>query len=216
MINPNLLDGTTVINTAQVSWNDPLQWASASVSIDVGGVPGTGILSGTIWHDSDFDDTPDAAERVLEGWTVTLHLNDQPIRSVMTDVDGNFLMIGVAPNYYQNGEEYSLQFSAPGAGVRTASVGQTDSDFTDGLQRIDEIEVTSGSNLRALNLPIDPNGFIYDSVARSPIANAVVTLVDARSDPGRSAQRQRGDRVNFLQYLIDVIEFFEQCRNNRF
>ena len=32
------------------------QTASASVSIDVGGMPGVGLLNGTVWHDADFDD----------------------------------------------------------------------------------------------------------------------------------------------------------------
>jgi len=187
VINPNLVDGTTVINEAQVWWNDPLQSATASVSIDVGGIPGGGILSGTVWHDSDFTNTPNPGERLLEGWTVTLLRDGQPIRSMLTDVDGNFAMLSVMPNYL-NGEQYSLMFRAPGAGLRTALLGQTDSDFTDGLQRIDDIVVQGGSNLRDLNLPIDPNGVIYDSITRAPIANAIVTLVDARigaAVPGR-------------------------------
>ena len=32
VINPNLADGTPVTNVARVSWNDPLQWAEASVT----------------------------------------------------------------------------------------------------------------------------------------------------------------------------------------
>jgi uncharacterized repeat protein (TIGR01451 family) len=178
IINPTLVDGTPVTNTAQVTWNDPTQYATASVSIDVGAVVGFGMLSGTVWHDADFDDTADAAERLLQGWTVELLLNGQPIRSVITDASGNFLMAGVTPNYLTP-DIYSLRFSSPGAGIRTAMLGRADSDYTNGLQRIDDIVVMSGSNLLALNLPIDPNGVIYDSVARSPIAGATVTLLDA-------------------------------------
>jgi len=180
IINPNLVDGTPVSNTAEAKWNDPPQYASATAIIDVGGVPGAGMLSGAVWHDSDYTNTFQANERPLAGWTVTLLRDGQPIRSMLTDVDGNYVMVGVQPNYL-NGQEYALQFSAPGAGSRTALLGQTDSDFTDGLQRIDDIIVQGGSNLRDLNLPIDPNGVVYDSVARSPINGAVLTLVDARS-----------------------------------
>ncbi len=179
IINPNLADGTPITNVARVSWNDPLQWAEATVTIDVGGVPGSGMLSGVIWHDSDYDNTPDSAELLLEGWAVRLLRDDQPVRSTLTDVDGNFILVGVPPNYLSN-EQYSLVFSAPGAAARTALLGQTDSDFTDGLQRIDEIQVQGGSNLRDLNLPVDPNGVVYDSVTRTPITGAVVTLMDAR------------------------------------
>ena len=180
VINPNLADGTTITNIGGVSWNDPQQWAEASVSIDVGATPGAGMLSGNIWHDADHDNTPDGAERPLGGWTVELLRDDQPIRSMLTDAEGNYTIIGVTPNY-ATGEIYALRFSAPGAVSRTALLGRTDSDFTDGLQRIDEIEVQGGSNLLALNMPVDPNGVVYDSIARSPIAGATVTLVDSRN-----------------------------------
>jgi uncharacterized repeat protein (TIGR01451 family)/fimbrial isopeptide formation D2 family protein len=180
VIDPNLAEGTTVTNQAMVSWNDPTQNEVASVSIDVGALPGAGMLSGAVWHDADFSNTLTTGERVLEGWTVTLLVDGQPGRSVLTDADGNYSISSVMPNYL-NGLQYALLFSAPGAGARTALLGEADSDFTDGLQRIDDIVVQGGSNLRDLNLPIDPNGVIYDSVARTPIANAVVTLVDPRN-----------------------------------
>ena len=48
-----------------MGWNDPLQYESASVSIDVGGVPGAGILSGSIWQDADFTNTLEPGDRVL-------------------------------------------------------------------------------------------------------------------------------------------------------
>ncbi len=180
IIDPNLVEGTAVTNTAKVYWDDPLRQAEASVSIDVGAMPNLGMLSGNVWHDADHDNTPGGLERPLEGWSVELLFDEQPIRSTLTDVDGDYLIVGVPPNYVP-GETYSLRFSAPGAGIRTALLGATDSDFTDGQQRIDEIDVQEGSNLLALNMPVDPNGVIYDSVARTPVAGATVTLVDVRN-----------------------------------
>jgi len=99
---------------------------------------------------------------------------------MLTDVDGYYLFTNVTPNYLP-GETYSLRFTAPGAGSRTALLGQTDSDFTDGLQRIDDIDVQEGSNLLDLNLPVDPNGVVYDSVSRTPVPGASVQLVDVRN-----------------------------------
>ena len=180
VIDPNLADGTTVTNLGRVAWNDPVQYATASVSIDVGGVPNAGMMSGNVFHDADHDNTPDAVERPLEGWTVELLRDDQTFRTALTDVDGNYLFSGLPPNYL-TGEMYSLRFSAPGAGIGTALLGDTDSDFSDGMQRIDDIVVQGGSNLRSLNLPVDPNGVIYDSVARTPIGGATVTLIDVRN-----------------------------------
>ena len=180
VIDPNLVAGTTITNTGRVYWDDPLRQAEASVSIDVGAMPDAGMLSGFAWHDADHDNTPDGLERPLEGWTVELLLDDQAVRSMLTDVDGYYLFTNVPPNY-DPAVLYSLRFSAPGAGPRTALLGQTDSDFTDGQQRIDDIDVQEGSNLLALNMPIDPNGMIYDSVGRTPVAGATVTMVDVRN-----------------------------------
>jgi uncharacterized repeat protein (TIGR01451 family)/fimbrial isopeptide formation D2 family protein len=180
VIAPTLVEGTTIVNTGRVYWDDPQQQAEATVMIDVGAMPDAGLLSGYVWHDADHDDVPGGLETPLAGWAVELLLNDQPVRAMITDVDGYYLFTNVTPNYTA-GEFYSLRFSAPGAGATTAVMGDTDSDFTDGPQRIDEIDVQEGSNLLALNMPVDPNGVIYDSITRGPVGGATVTLLDARN-----------------------------------
>ena len=227
VIDPNLVEGTTIENIARAYWNDPQQTVEASVAIDVGAMPNAGMLSGFVFHDADHDNTPDLAERPLQGWTVELLFEDQPVRSMLTDADGYYVFSNVTPNYVP-GETYSLRFSAPGAGPRTALLGQTDSDFTDGQQRIDDIDVQEGSNLLALNMPVDPNGVVYDSVARTPVAGATVTLLDVRNglplpgvcfdDPNHQDQVTVGNGyykfdINFsdpacpsgLNYLIRVV-----------
>ncbi len=178
MLSANLAVGTRVTNTGTVYWNDPAQTASASVSIDVGGTPGVGLLSGQVWHDANFDAVPDNAERKLEGWTVELYLNGNVAYTTRTDVDGRYRIGGVEPNYGTT-DQYELRFTRPGAGSSTALLGRTHSDFTDGLQRISDIVVLSGSNLVDLNLPIDPNGIVYDSISRAPIMGATLTLLDS-------------------------------------
>jgi large repetitive protein len=172
--------GTRVTNTAKVSWSKPPQTASASVSIDVGGMVGVGILSGRAWHDANFNRTVDATERVLEGWTVELYRNDRVAYTTTTDATGAYRISGVTPNY-QNEDKYELRFTAPGAGARTAKLGRADSAFGNDLQRIYDIVVQPGSNLLNLNLPIEPNGVIYNSMSRTPIPGATVTMVQAGS-----------------------------------
>jgi len=173
---PGLALGTVVTNTGVVAWNNPTQTASASVSIVVGNIPGFGVLSGSAWHDADFDNVRDSGERRLAGWTVELYRNNVLWQSVLTDANGDYQIIGVEPNDL-TGVQYELRFRAPGAGASTAMLGRADSPFTNGMQQISNIIVTSGANLQGLNLPIDPNGVIYQSMARVPVPGATLTLL---------------------------------------
>jgi uncharacterized repeat protein (TIGR01451 family) len=201
-IDSNLALGTSVTNTGVVRWNDPVQTASASVSLDVGGMPGVGALNGRVWHDADFDRTTDRSERPLEGWIVELYRNGQPLQSFVTDASGTYRIGGVAPNDL-NGDQYELRFRAPDAGANSAALGRSESAFTNGLQRISDILVPPGSNLQGLDLPIDPNGVVYDSIRRSPIAGVTLTLLNASGgtaipslcfdDPTQQGQVTRGD-----------------------
>ena len=175
-LDPGLAIGTTVTNTAMVYWNAATQNETASVSIAIGGTPGVGALSGSIWHDRDFDRLRGGGEIALVGWIVDLERNGQPIQSVTTDANGDYRIAGVAPND-QNGDSYVLRFRAPDAGANTAALGRSESAFTDGLQQISDVIVTSGSNLLALDLPIDPAGVVYDAIVRSPISGATVTML---------------------------------------
>jgi large repetitive protein len=181
-IEPGLAAGITVTNTAEVRWNVPFQTASASVSIDVGGAAGVGTLNGAAWHDANFDKLRGGGERVLQGWTVELYRNDALLHSTLTDTNGNFRISGLASNEL-SGDRYELRFRAPGAGANTAMLGRADSAFTDGLQQITDIIIPSGGNLQDLNLPIDPNGVVYDSIGRAPITGARLSLLQ----PGGAA-----------------------------
>ena len=179
-LDADLATGTTVTNTAQVRWNTPEQTASASVSLDVGGAPGVGALNGAAWHDADFDNVQGGAERVLADWTVELYRNERLVHSTRTNADGAYRISGLGPNDL-TGDSYELRFSAPGAGPNTATLGQADSEFSNGPQQISGILVPSGGNLQGLNLPIDPNGVVYGSVGRAPVSGATLSLLQAGS-----------------------------------
>ncbi|QKT04624.1 DUF11 domain-containing protein [Ectothiorhodospiraceae bacterium 2226] len=194
-LDAGLAEGETVTNIAEVAWNSPVQTATASVSIEVGGVPGAASLNGRVWHDANFDAVADDQERALADWRVEVYRNNQLLGSVTTDADGAYRVNGLAPN--DAGSPYELRFRAPGAGPNTALLGETHSPFTDGLHRITDIVVGSGSNTQNLNLPITPNGVIYDSVMRTPIAGATVTMLRGGAplpaacfdDPAQQGQR---------------------------
>ena len=176
---PGLAMGTTVTNVAEVRWNDPPETASTSVSVDVGGIPGVASLSGAIWHDADFDLAQALpGEIALAGWVVELLVNGATTQSFTTDSDGAWRIQGIAPND-ASGDSYALRMSAPDAGAASAALGRADSPYTDGLQRIDDIVVTSGSNVENLNLPLAPNGVVYSATSRIGVDGAVVTMLDA-------------------------------------
>ncbi len=176
----NLATGTTVTNTSVATWNNPAQTASASSSIVVGAIPGFAILNGSAWHDANFNDARDSGERALTGWTVDLYRDNQLSQSAVTDANGDYRIINIEPND-TNGVKYELRFRAPGAGANTALLGRAVSPFTNGLQRISGIVVQSNANLQGMNLAIHPNGVIYNSQSRAPVAGATLTLMDARS-----------------------------------
>ncbi|HET8945628.1 MAG TPA: SdrD B-like domain-containing protein [Candidatus Polarisedimenticolia bacterium] len=225
-LNAALANGTVVTNTGVVTWNSPGQTASASVSVVIGSIPGLSALSGSAWHDADFDDTRDAGERALAGWSVDLFRNGVPWDTVTTDASGNYRFVNVDPND-TNGVQYEIRFRAPGAGPTTAMLGRAASAFTNGLQRISAIVAPPGINVQNLNLPIDPNGVVYNSMARIPVPGATLRLLSAAGatplpagcfdDPVQQGQVTLADGwykfdVNFSDpacpirgdYLIDV------------
>jgi uncharacterized repeat protein (TIGR01451 family) len=178
-INPMLVNGTTITNIGVVSWNDPQQTATAEVSLDVGGTPGSAVLNGMVWHDASLDKIYDAgSERSQSGWSVGLYLGDQPLLTTTTDDSGLYRFTGLLPSSSTN-ELYEVRFQAAGAGTNTASLGNTDSPFTNGPQRITDISVAEGNNLQNLNLPLWPNGTIYNTVVRGPVAGARLTMLNA-------------------------------------
>src|SRR5439155_648426 len=118
-------------------------------------------------------------------WTDGLYLNGALVQSVLTDVNGVYRFSNMPPTD-GTANRYELRFTAPGAGPNTAKLGKADSAFTNLLQRITNIAVPSGSNLQNLNLPIGPNGVVYNSMTRAPIAGATLKMLHGSAAPGSS------------------------------
>jgi len=185
-INATLPIGTLLTNTAHTYWNTT-QTAQASVSISLGGTPGSAALNGKVWHDANFNKSYDSGETLLANWNVQLFYKGKLLASTISDSNGDYRFTGLAPNDMV-ADRYELRFIAPGAGANTAKLGKADSSlsnstytFVDGLQYISDIIVKSGDSLTNLNMPITPNGVIYNSIARTPVAGATLTLLNAAS-----------------------------------
>ena len=182
VLDANLAIGTRVTNTGTVYWNDPAQTASASVSIDVGGIAGVGIVNGRVVARRRLRRRVRRARNALEGWTVELYRND----ALAHVGDGRIARRHLSHERHrsrttQTPDRYELRFAGPARARRRRCSVARDSEFTNDLQRITDIVVLSGSNLQNLNLPIDPNGVVYDAMSRAPIAGATVTLAARRA-----------------------------------
>src|SRR5262249_17800058 len=148
----------------------------------VGGIPGVAVLNGSVWHDADFDDVQDTGERPMVGWSVDLYRDNVLLHTSLTDANGAYRIINVEPNDV-TGSPYELRFRAPGPTATTAMLGRASSPFTNGLQRITGVVVAGGANLQGLNLPIDPNGVVYNSMARIPVPGATLTMLSGGGSP---------------------------------
>jgi len=180
-LNASLATGSIVTNTAQASWNSPTQTASAGISVTVGGVPGSGTFNGLVWQDTNYNNTLESGEPTWANWAVELYQNGRLVGTASTVADGSYHFSGVTPNAGTT-IQYELRFRAPGAGARTAMLGWCSSPFTNGMQRISDIIVNSGAVLQDLNLPLTPNGVVYNSIMRTPIAGATLAMVQASSN----------------------------------
>ncbi|MEN8140314.1 MAG: isopeptide-forming domain-containing fimbrial protein [Thermodesulfobacteriota bacterium] len=179
LIDPAVPIGTTLSNTALVSWDSPVQTAPASVDLGVGGTPGRGAVNGRIWYDAGLDNVFDSGELPQEGWLVEVFQGSSLVTSSLSDVDGLYRLSGLLANDLPGSLPYELRFTAPGAGPNTASLGTAHSPFTNGIQQISDIVIATGANLPDLNLPLWPNGVVYNSVAREPVAGATLVMQNA-------------------------------------
>ena len=125
--------------------------------------PELGGVRGFVYEDNDHDRTPGLAEDEprLVGWQVdVLDLQGRGVAARTTTVDG-----------------YAIADLLPGSYV--ARFRQPNARFV-----WDErsFEVQAGSIAEVI-LPFDPQGIVYDSVTRQPVAGARLILADVRGDP---------------------------------
>ncbi len=177
LLDASLAIGDTVTNTADVEWDTLPSTASATVSIDIGGIPGSASINGQVWQDNDFSNDIGTGEALLADFTVELYRNNVLLASALTDSSGIFTFSGILPVQAPD-IPYELRYIAPGAAATTASLGTTNSPFTDGPQHITDIYLASGTNIQNLNLPRQVNGVVYDSVLRVPVAGVQLTMIN--------------------------------------
>ncbi|VAW66686.1 Conserved repeat domain protein, partial [hydrothermal vent metagenome] len=224
-INASAPQGTNISNTAGIDWgvqnfmpvinatpincNGAMQNMDACSVIDlaVGGAPGVATLSGSLWHDFNFDEIQDTAEPTLAGWQVEIYFGAGSVNpgdlldTVFTNATGDYSILGLLPND-AGPLEYALRFRPPLASTDTASLGQVSIDpsisGTTGPSSLLSLAVGRASHSANINLPIQPNGVIFNSILRTPVTGAVLRMTNPAgialpascfNDPAQQNQR---------------------------
>ncbi|HED34130.1 MAG TPA: DUF11 domain-containing protein [Gammaproteobacteria bacterium] len=204
-IDANAVQGTNISNTAGIDWGaqsfvpvnnaTPINCNGASQNLDacsiidlaVGGAPGVATVSGSLWHDFNFDEIQDAAEPTLAGWQVEIYFGAGTVNpgdlldTVFTDATGNYSILGLLPND-AGPLEYALRFRPPLASTDTASLGEVAIDpsisATTAPSSLLSLAVARASHSANINLPIQPNGVIFNSILRTPVTGAVLQMTN--------------------------------------
>jgi large repetitive protein len=138
---------------------DPaVQCTSATVSVIVH--PSVSALTGTVFLDLEGDSVKDASDPRQPDWFIEIMRDGVVVATARTDANGNYNITGLPL-----GAGYSVVFRHPTSNV---VYGRTDG-----------VTLNPGITAVDLDRPIDPSGVIYDSVTRTPITGARVSIADA-------------------------------------
>lgn len=209
------LAGQILINTASITGGgEPSGLSGNNSASDPTPIATPAKVSGHVWRDLDHDRVLDAGEPLLADWEVELLFGGQVVASASTDANGAYRITGVSP-----GSGYSLRFRepttgtlfglpatneqgiAPAPGTRDTGSGTANNGSnagnpagaTPGDGILQGMTLLSGDNVVEQSLPLDPAGVIYDSVTRSPVAGAVVSI---SGPPGFNAADVVGGSLN--------------------
>ena len=194
-INTGQIEGTSIVNTVNVVWTEMNAPVSDSAAIDIGGAPGVGVFGGHVWHETGRETPVQADQGIdpdLSGWTAQLRLNGDVYASEVTDETGRYQFIGLPPSAASGGD-YAIRFIPPGGSDTSASMGPALIDANhvnagiSGPMRIDAMTLEAGENIPQQSMPVTPNGIAYDSIVRTPVAGARISLVQANGSPLPSA-----------------------------
>jgi large repetitive protein len=91
-INADLVVGTTITNTVDVTWSEMVSAKSDTALVDIGGAPGIGIFSGHVWHEMQRElptsEYTEGEDQNLISWTVEIYINSRLYTSGVTDING--------------------------------------------------------------------------------------------------------------------------------
>ena len=126
--------------------------------------PALSSVTGTVFDDRNGNLALEGTETRRDGWVVEIIRNGSVVATTTTDAQGNYRFDGLL-----SGSGYSIQFRNPDNRVV--------------YRVIRDVALANNTVVTDQNLPLDPSGVVYDSVTRTPVRGAVVTLLGANGTP---------------------------------
>ncbi len=211
----------TLTNNAVVSGGgEPLANNGNNAAADATVINRPANLSGRAWRDVNHDRifSPGEAQYALAGWQVEVCTTGATLCDASTRVgyattaaDGTYTIAGLPSG------SYKAQFRDPNNNVISAKPVNGDSGVAqpgssvDANRRYLMLTLNPGDNLLGQSLPLDPNGIVFDSTTRQPVAGARVVLSGPPGyDPavhlvgGAANNTQITGTNGFYQYILNV------------
>ena len=188
-----VLTGTSTVSTSTPETNTTNNSATAQTMV----LAPDSSVSGRVFLDINRNRIYDSGDQLLPGYRVELIRVSGTVTTVVgtatTDISGNYFINKQFP-----GGGYKVQFRDPAGNLLLGTpFNQTNltangnpstgnNSLTSAVSPgatvtvagfIDNVTLYAGDNAIQQNLPLDPNGIVYDSVTRLPIAGATVRLV---------------------------------------
>ncbi|GAA4644426.1 hypothetical protein GCM10023115_23860 [Pontixanthobacter gangjinensis] len=156
-VSPDVPAGTYTIEYQICETLNPTNCATSTVTIVV--EPARSGIEGTVYTDNNANGGLDNGDTRRGNWIVEVRRNGEVIATVRTDTNGNYAVADLL-----SGDGYDIVFRNPENNVV--------------YDIIKDLTLAANTTVIDQNLPIDPSGIFYDSVARTPIAGVTATLLD--------------------------------------
>ncbi|MBI4755461.1 MAG: DUF11 domain-containing protein [Betaproteobacteria bacterium] len=143
---------------------------------------GNSGITGKAWRDTNHNRSFDAGEAPLAGWRVQVFrgTGTTPVAETTTDAAGNYQFAALPPSTPGNtATNYAVRFLSPTGEIFGTPVSADPvpaRNGTIGQFGIEGLALVPGAATINQDLPLDPQGVVYDSATRQPVAGASVTV----------------------------------------
>jgi uncharacterized repeat protein (TIGR01451 family) len=170
------------------------------------------LLSGAVRLHRKAGPASAATNSVVQDWTVELLQNGSLVCSVASGADGKYQFDNLVCPGHQNGlptgSGFAIRFTKAGSNLLAMPVSSGGAGSA-AAGMIGNITLAATDEITGQDLPLDPEGIVYDSVTRQPVQGAVIGIAGPPGfDPARhlvggaSRQVQTTDGDGIYQYLL--------------